>query len=164
MEIRPADPDDAEAIREVARESWGTDYPGIVSRETIPDTVEEWYDPDRLREEVETPGVVVPVAEAGGEVVGFAHAVVSTESWTGAILRLYVHPDHRREGIGTQLLEATVDRLRDRNAERIEAMVLADNEAGNEFYRAAGFEREDTGETVIGDEPHQEHRYVFRED
>jgi ribosomal protein S18 acetylase RimI-like enzyme len=162
MRIRSADAGDVDAIRGIAHCSWERDYPGIANRETIDDRVEEWYGNDRMRSAVADPGTVVLVADAGDEVVGFAHAAVSTETWTGSILRLYVDPDRRGEGVGSELLDATIDELRDRDCERIEAMVLADNEPGNEFYRAAGFERVATGETVIGDGRHEEHRYAYR--
>jgi ribosomal protein S18 acetylase RimI-like enzyme len=162
MEVRSADAGDVDAIRGIARRSWQRDYPGIASRETIDDRVEEWYGSDRMRAAVADPGTVVLVADAGDAVVGFAHATVSMETWTGSILRLYVDPDRRGEGLGGTLLDATVEKLGDRDCERIEAMVLADNELGNEFYRAAGFERVATGETVIGDGRHEEHRYVYR--
>jgi hypothetical protein len=41
-------------------------------------------------------------------------------------------------------------------------MVLAENDAGNGFYLGAGFERVGTEETSVGEERHEEHRYVYR--
>jgi ribosomal protein S18 acetylase RimI-like enzyme len=161
MELRLADPEDADAIREVARAAWETDYPDVVSRETVLDAVDEWYDPDALRESIGTAGTVVVVAD-DGDVVGFAHAVLSTETWTGAILRSYVHPDRRGGGVGSRLVERTVGELRARDCERIEAMALAANEVGDGFYRSAGFECVATEATTIGGEVHDEHRYVYR--
>lgn len=162
MEVRTADAEDVEAIRGIARRSWEADYPEVASRETIDDRVEEWYGSDRMRAAVGDSATVILVADADGEVVGFAHAAVSTETWTGSILRLYVDPDRRGEGVGSTLLDDTIDELRDRDCDRVEAMVLSANEPGNEFYRGAGFERVATGETVIGDGHHEEHRYVYR--
>lgn len=161
MEIRPATVDDAAAIHQVARESWEGDYPDIVTRETIPDGVEEWYGETRVREDVTDPSKVVLVADDGGDVVGFSHAVLSTSEWTGTLLRLYVHPDARREGVGTGLLDRTVETLLAEGADRVRAFVLAANDRGNEFYRSAGFEHVDAGRTRIGEEFFDENVYEY---
>jgi len=173
MNVRPATVDDAGSIRAVARRSWEHDYPDIVSRETLSETVEDWYDPDDVREAIRDPLALVLVAlepgrqprdESGsrtdGRIVGFSHGILGTEEWTGSILRLYVSPEVRRRGIGSELLERTVDALLAEGAERIQAMVLSANERGNDFYRSAGFEAVDSGRTRIGDEYHEETVYV----
>jgi ribosomal protein S18 acetylase RimI-like enzyme len=162
MTIRPAEPDDAESIRSVARRSWERDYPDTVSRETITDTVGEWYASDTVEAASSDAGTVLLVAESDDEVVGFVHAAISTGSSVGSILRLYVDPDSRGEGVGSTLLTETIDRLQGRDCDRIEAMVLAENDAGNGFYLGAGFERVGTEETSVGEERHEEHRYVYR--
>ncbi|WP_255198715.1 GNAT family N-acetyltransferase [Halorarius litoreus] len=158
MSIREATRDDIEAIREVARHSWAADPPAVVSRETVTDRVDEWYAPDRLADDIARPRALVLVADEGG-VVGFSHAVLSAA--TGHVLRLYVDPDHRGRGLGGELLTATRDALFDRGAETLQAMVLTENEPGNAFYRAFGFEPVGEAETTIGGEPHPETTYVL---
>lgn len=158
MDMRSAGGGDIEGIRTVARRSWETDYPDILSRETIDETVEEWYSPERLEFAIESDGVHVIVASDDG-VIGFAHAVSERE--TGTLLRLYVDPEHRGQGIGTGLLEATCDTLADEDCTRVEAMVLEGNEPGNAFYRDFGFEPERENETTIGGETHDEVVYAL---
>lgn len=157
MDIRRATVEDAAAINRIARRSWESDYPGIVSRETVTDTVEEWYDTEGVAQEVDRPDVVLLVAETD-DVIGFVHGIWDRDD--GHILRLYVDPDHRREHVGSELLERAVDELTDRSVERVKATVLADNDLGNQFYSERGFERVDTAETRIGDELYPEHVYV----
>lgn len=159
MTVREAAVDDVEAIREVATSSWETDYPDILSRESVEAGVDEWYSSDRLHETVVDPWPAVLLAEADGEVVGFVHATATGDE--GAILRLYVDPDHRRDGHGRRLVEAIREELAVYDVDRISAMVLAENPLGNAFYRALGFEKTDEGETRIGGEPHPENRYVL---
>ncbi|MDL5360537.1 GNAT family N-acetyltransferase [Halalkalicoccus sp. NIPERK01] len=159
MELREADEGDIAGIRGVARRSWETDYPDILSRETIAETVEEWYTPDRLAFDIGSDDAHVLVASVDGSVIGFAHAV--GESGTGTLLRLYVDPDHRGAGVGTRLLSATCDRLAGVGCTDVEAMVLAENGPGNAFYRGFGFEPEREGETTIGDETHDEVVYAL---
>jgi len=160
MSVRTATTDDIEAIRRVARDSWETDYPEILSRETVDSGFEEWYGADQIRQTVDDPLTIVPVAETADAVVGFAHAVLDGE--VGTILRLYVHPDHRREGVGRTLFSETEARLDDHDVELIRAMVLAPNDPGNEFYEQLGFERVDSAETTIGDETFTENTYERR--
>lgn len=174
MEFREATVDDVEALREVARRSWARDP--ALTRETATESVEEWYDDWHLRAAVGAADEVVLVADDGdgsdgaaedegnGGVVGFSHSVVDLPD--GTVLRLYVDPDHRREGVGTALLDRTREALASRGVERVRGFVLTANDPGNAFYRAAGFERVDEGVTVIGGERYDEAVYerVSRED
>ncbi|WP_255191319.1 GNAT family N-acetyltransferase [Natronobeatus ordinarius] len=163
MEYRDAGRDDVEAIQRIARASWERDYPDILSRETAAaEAVEEWYGREAIERELETPGSALLVAEDDDEVVGFSHAVVSGGEAT--ILRVYVHPAYRHEGVGSGLLERTIDEATDRAAERVRAMVLSANEPGDAFYRSVGFEPVDTGETVIDGEPYEETVYELGND
>ncbi|GAA0462702.1 GNAT family N-acetyltransferase [Halococcus dombrowskii] len=158
MTIREAATDDAEAITAIARESWSHDYPDILSRDTAEQGVEEWYAPETIRTEIDSDDAVVPVAEHDGEMVGFAHAVADETG--GTVLRVYVAPDHRGDGIGSDLLDHARQRLVDRGAGRLRAMVLAENEPGNEFYRRLGFELRERNETRIGGEIYRENVYL----
>jgi ribosomal protein S18 acetylase RimI-like enzyme len=158
VSFRGATADDVAAVREVARDCWERDYPGVVSREAIREGVAEWYDADRLRRSLTDDDEFVVLAEDdAGDVCAFAHAAVDGD--IGTVLRLYVHPEYRGEGVGSDLLAETVDRLREASATRLRAMVLAGNGPGNEFYRAAGFESKGDSETIIAGEPYDERVY-----
>lgn len=157
MPIRRAGADDAEAIRAVARASWTADYPTILSRETAESGVDEWYEPAQLRTELDRPATCVFVAEQEGDVVGFVHALWNREE--GVVFRVYVHPDHRGAGLGTDLVEHVRTAMESRGATHLTAMVLADNEIGQGFYESLGFERVGEGETTIGGESYGEYSY-----
>ncbi|WP_224333324.1 GNAT family N-acetyltransferase [Haloprofundus halobius] len=157
MEIRPANTDDIEAIQRVARLSWEATYHDILSAETVEETVSEWYSEETLSEALGKPGTAFLVAEGDGEIVGFCHGVVEAER--GDIVRLYVDPDHWREGVGSALYERLRSDLEDFNMSELEAIVLADNEMGNEFYRHLGFEKAGEGEVTMGGESYREHVY-----
>ena len=159
MTIRTAAEDDVDAIGRVAERSWAVDYPDILTSETAEAAVNEWYDADRIAEELAAERTLLFVAEADGPVVGFSHATWNDAE--GYILRTYVHPDHRGEGFGRGLLTATRDALESRGVERVNAMVLAENGPGNAFYERFGFERVDRSETEVGGESYRENRYVL---
>ena len=155
-----AQPDDIDAIRGVAKASWEHDYPEILSRESVETALNDWYSRDRLREELADPWTHIYVAADGdGSVVGFAHGVLDGEA--GNILRIYVRPDARRRGIGEALFDRVRHELRRHDIARLNAMVLADNELGNEFYADRGFELADRAETTIGGERFGENTYVL---
>lgn len=167
MSLRTATPEDIDDIRTVAKASWDTDYPDILSRESIEDGFDEWYSPDQIRDSLTWANTLLLVAERDDRIVGFAHAVWEREETggddpqrkEGDILRLYVHPEHRDEGLGRKLFEATREELVDAGVTVLRAMVLENNALGNDFYAGFGFELEDTREISIGDETYQEHTY-----
>ncbi len=159
MDIRLATEDDLDGINRVARASWEADYPEILSRETVSAGVDEWYGAAALADEIGWAHTLVFVAVTDGDIVGFVHAMWSGDE--GHVLRLYVHPDHRREGVGAALLDRTRTELFDRDIERIDAMVLADNDLGKAFYERFGFEVADESETTIGGERYRETRYTL---
>lgn len=169
MDTRVATGADVDAVRRVARRSWETDYEGVLTRETATQAVNEWYAPNRIEAELDDDRTLLLVAErtADGEegeeraVVGFAHATWNEETAEGYILRLYTHPDHRREGVGRALLERARDELSGRGVERINAMVLAANDPGAAFYERFGFGFVDESRTTIGDETYPESRYAL---
>lgn len=158
MNIRQATEEDIEAIRKVAEAAWENDYPEILSRETVDAGVEEWYELENIEADLKMHDAILLVAEVDDEVVGFAHAIWARR--TGHILRVYVLPDYRQRGIGGELLASVRDTLLRRGADRIQAMVLAENEQGNAFYESFGFEKVDEGETLIGDKSYKENVYV----
>ena len=160
MAIRSATTGDAEDIKRVAETSWRADYPEILSRETAEEAVEEWYDPERLEDEINRDDALLPVVETeDGDVIGFAQAVWDTQ--TGTILRLYISPGHREQGRGTDLLQWTIDELADQDVDRIQTMVLSENELGNDFYQEFGFEKTGESQTVIGDGTYRENTYTL---
>ena len=161
MNVRQATASDAGAIRRVAERSWEHDYPEIMSRETISEGVEQWYDVEQIESELDREDTTILVAEVDDDVVGFSHAVREDPDGDEAdVLRLYIDPDHRREGVGSLLVERTRAELFESGVDRIRAMVLADNEVGNAFYRNHGFDRADEAETTIGGESRRENVYV----
>ncbi len=81
------------------------------------------------------------VADIAGEVIG--SIIAGWDGWRGHLYRLAVHPAHRRQGVGSALLAAAEGRLAALGARRFDAMVLDDNERGQQLWRAAGYRRQD---------------------
>ena len=157
MEIRPATTDDAANVRQLARNAWHETYGEVLDDETIEETVDQWYADEALADALDRAGTAFLLAEVDGDPVGFCHGVCDGAS--GYVLRLYVDPDHQERGIGTALHEHLRDDLRDLNMRRMYAMVLADNDGGNEFYRELGFEKTSEGVVELGGDRYTENVY-----
>ncbi|MFC7188625.1 GNAT family N-acetyltransferase [Halocatena marina] len=162
MNLRSATVADIPRIQTIAERSWERNY-DVLTRETARETAMEWYNEEKLRTDIERDDARIQVAEADESgIIGFSHSVWGDEETvTGTVLRLYVDPNHRNRGVGSKLLEATRAVLKEHNLEWVEAMVLAANEPGNDFYRSAGFKRIEVAETTIGDDSYSE--YVYRD-
>ena len=112
--------EDRFGIADDARERWENDFP-------------LWLDDETYR---------VYVAEVDGEIAGFATAhrwgppPIYEESSEVSLDELYVRPDDRRDGIGTQLVDAISDWTDRIGARRIRLSVLSANEDARAFWAA----------------------------
>jgi GNAT superfamily N-acetyltransferase len=119
--VRDARPGDVEHVADFASETWdGWDY--------VPDVWEDWLEE----------GVTL-VAESGGTVVGVVHGIARGEE--GWLEGMRVAEEHRREGVGSTLTEAAIERLADEGASVVRCMVFDDNDAAVELLDSLGFER-----------------------
>lgn len=108
IEIREAKGSDAQAISDIFRACYGTDY-------AYPD----FYDLDVLAKLIYTDDAVLLVAEekSSGKLLGTASVICqigANSDLTGEFGRLAVHPDARNLGIGKLLMQGRLERIRDR--------------------------------------------------
>lgn len=151
--VRPAGSRDVPGVQRVARRGWHAAYGDILSEETIEAKLDEWYDPTGIREYVEREDVGYFVAEADGQVLGYASGGPSDEGPdVGFLGAIYVDPDHWGEGIGSRLLDRVEAFLADRGYDRLRFRVLAENDVGTSFYRSRGYEVVEETETELGGE------------
>ncbi|MFP8888778.1 GNAT family N-acetyltransferase [Natrialbaceae archaeon A-CW2] len=85
------------------------------------------------------------VARETETIVGFASVTVEHGSLTldctrGLLSNLYVEPEYRGRGIGTALLEAAENELRERGVDVCTLEAMARNESACRFYREAGYD------------------------
>jgi ribosomal protein S18 acetylase RimI-like enzyme len=81
------------------------------------------------------------LGELGGELVGTV--IAGFDGWRCHLYRLAVHPERRRQGIGSALLAAAEERFVRLGGRRGDAMVLQRNETAHRAWRAAGYAPEE---------------------
>jgi ribosomal protein S18 acetylase RimI-like enzyme len=142
--VRLARETDAPAVGLVQAEVWRAAYAAV-----LPADVVATFQPQAFarawRDSLSKPpeGVYrLLVACAGEQVVGFAAIGPSQDpdagQVTGELLALGVHPQARRVGHGSRLLNAAVDTLRGAGAETLHAWLLASDEGTRAFLTSAG--------------------------
>lgn len=142
--VRIARPGDVPAVGLVQAAVWRDAYTAVLS----PEVLEQFEGPAFARvwraslATRPSPRHELLVACAGEQVVGFAavgpSADADADDAQGELLALGVHPDARRAGHGSRLLNAAVDTLRGRQFERLTGWVLREDEATRAFLVASG--------------------------
>jgi len=100
-----------------------------------------------LLSQVEREGMLVIVAEGDGEVIGYAYAGMEGNDYmalrgpAGVLYDLVVDPAHRRQGIGSALMEAALNRLRELGAPRVLLFTADKNHGAQAMFDRAGFRR-----------------------
>ncbi|MFK0048755.1 GNAT family N-acetyltransferase [Streptomyces sp. NPDC090741] len=77
------------------------------------------------------------LARREGELVGTV--IAGFDGWRCHLYRLAVHPDRRRQGVGSALLAAAEERFRELGGRRADAMVLDRNERAHGAWAAGGY-------------------------
>ena len=94
-------------------------------------------------------GGEVTVLFAGEAPDGFAQLRFRPSLYTGALdaylEELYVVPERRGRGLGRALLEAAMDRARERGAAHIDLGTSEDDAAARALYKSAGFTNREGG-------------------
>ena len=103
-------------------------------------------DPDRWYTLVEDPAVLMLIAEEDGELVGFSTSGESRDADAGAgvgeVRSFFVAAARWRSGVGSALLVAALDSLRERGCTEATLWSFEANERANAFYEARGFRRD----------------------
>jgi len=137
--IRTAAPSDVPVIRQLVQE--------LAVYEREPDAVEATEADLRAALFGPDPVASCPVAELGGQVVGFALWYRTFSTWTGRpglwLEDLFVRPEARGGGLGKALLAVLAQVCVEQGWTRFEWWVLDWNEPAQGFYRSLGARPED---------------------
>jgi ribosomal protein S18 acetylase RimI-like enzyme len=147
VHVRPARPADEQAIGRLGAMLVAEHYQFDPQRflAPVPDLAERYG--QFLISQLERPGMIVLTAERDSEVVGYAYAALEGNDYmalrgpAGAFYDLVVDPAHRRQGIGTVLLEAALAELERLGAPRVVLFTAEMNHGAQSMFAGVGFRR-----------------------
>ena len=134
--LRPAEPADVAAVRELLVETWHDTYDPMIGAERVTAVTNSWHSIEALARQIDMPNALFLVAELGDRIVGHAFARL-LEGSVVLLNRLYVLPSFQRRGVGSALLSEIIARFPDARLLRLD--VEAKNDKGLSFYRREGF-------------------------
>ncbi len=123
------------------REAGPHDIDAVVQLWQYCELTRPWNDPTGDFDlALSNPTSAILLAEYGRELVGTV--MTGFDGHRGWIYYLGISPNHRKQGIASQLMDAAASWLADRKCPKIELMVRSGNAAA-EFYAKAGWEKQD---------------------
>ena len=140
LAFRPAAPKDAESVARLHADSWRRHYRGAYSDAFLDGDIEG----DRFQvwtSRLSTPDGTTStiLAEIENRLIGFVHLIFDCDAEYGTLLdNLHVVVDHKRQGIGTQLMSRAAGAVAVRGVGGLYLWVLEQNVAAQAFYQARG--------------------------
>ncbi len=139
IDIRKAEPRDADAIADVHQEAWRGAYSGIIPYRTLTAMINRrgpgWW-ANAIRR-----AATVLVVEIGGKIVGYATIGRNRArelKQQGEIYELYLRPEYQGIGLGTRLFAAARRTLVDHGLKGMVVWALEDNDNALAFYAGTG--------------------------
>jgi ribosomal protein S18 acetylase RimI-like enzyme len=100
-----------------------------------------------LGTQLKVQNIVILVAERDGEVIGYTYSGVEGTDYmslrgpAGVMYDIVVDPDHRQQGVGRMLVDATLAALKSKGAPRVVLSTAERNAAAQRLFDRAGFRR-----------------------
>jgi ribosomal protein S18 acetylase RimI-like enzyme len=153
--IRPFEPDDRDELERL-QNAFGDEIASMdpLSRVIRTEGYGRFYVAKMLDEAANGMGIVL-ISEEGahGRIGGYGAGIIRERSdddvyqvipfHDGEVTELYVVPEARSRGIGTQLVRAFEAWFREKNCGAVHIEVFAPNEGAMRFYRRLGYEPRD---------------------
>lgn len=136
--IRKAVMADINEIQQVAIDTWHDTYEGLIPRDIQDLFLSKAYSHEMMATRLQC--TLLLVAVEGGRVIGFAN--FQQKESDANLTAIYIDPKHQGKKVGSKLLQAGLDQLKDISKLYVE--VERDNAIGEAFYKAKGF-------TLIGE-------------
>ena len=169
MILRPAKPEDAEALAALGRHSFCAAFEHLYRREDLDPFLEQVYSTGAVAGEIADPGIVHRLAAdtMDGPLTGYCK--LRYPSWYAkdcdaqnpiSLGQLYTDPDRTGEGIGAALMDWAIAEAHQRGHDAIQLSVWSENDGAQKFYRRYGFEHVCDTEFWVGQ--HCDHEYLWQ--
>ncbi len=164
INIRRAEPADAQIIASVQTASWRTTYATLIPMQFLAnmdvnrraEVWHTWLTDASLRQ------CIFVAEDADGQVVGFASGGPERDAnpiYKGELSAIYILDAYHGQGIGRHLVQAVVEWLNQNHYHTMLIWVLAGNTTGIGFYEAIGGQRIASKNIEIGGATLEEYCY-----
>ena len=141
--IRPAHEGDLPAISEIHVRSWQSAYVGIVPDQILQAKDVPAHETMWRGMLGRYPGNLLVAVDERASVLGFSYVAAVTDQpddlpYDGRVYALHVGPHLKRQGIGSQLFDAAIDRLRDLRCGSIIVWTFKELAPSRRFYEQHG--------------------------
>lgn len=162
MQIRRFSKEDAiDEVSRVYAQSWKATYIGIVPQAYLDGIPENRWSKFLVNERSN-----LWIAREENQIIGastYARSRDQQYSDWGEIISLYLIPSYLHQGIGTKLLQASMNELFPMGFHRLFLWVLEENHSARRFYEKNGFRfNGDVIQSIIGGKPLKEIRYIYQ--
>ena len=146
MNLRPALPEDAEALAKLGRDSFVAAFAHLYDPADLDAFLAAHKTPASYRRAIEDPSRRICLAEEGGRLVGFCivrrpseFAEHSDALRPISLQQLYCAPGEAGKGIGARLIDWALAEARALEADAVQLSVWAGNHGAQRFYARHGF-------------------------
>ena len=154
--VRLAVSDDVEAIAELGAITFAKAYGDIVLASDMQGYLAEFFNPERLKQEINSKSASYFVAESDEGVVGYAKLAETqrpaqlTDERVIELIRLYVRPGFYGRGIGSHLLQAVKQHAVNSGYSGLWLRVWEKNSGAIRMYERDGFKQLSSEPYFIG--------------
>jgi RimJ/RimL family protein N-acetyltransferase len=133
--LRLMGPSDRDAVLALARSLPPHDLLFLRTDITQPDVVDEWI------ANIKAGRTATVLAEAGGQLAGYALVHLNDALWTRHVgeIRMIVHPDYRRSGLGRQLAAEIFALAKSLGLGKLTAQMTPDQRGARATFERLGF-------------------------
>ena len=162
--IRWAQEKDAQALGELHTASWQAAYKGIIPTEVL-NNLDAERRTQKFKEAIKENKEETAVLLVEDKVVGFITLGKNRDEdcgpGTGEIWGIYLHPEYYNQGLGSELIQWGIKKLKKRGYKKITLWVLKDNESSRKFYEKKNFIFDGTVGEIKKGKTIKKVRYVY---
>ena len=141
MHTRIAEPSDWTAIEHLVIESFEPiTWARTLDERFGPLNGLAWRDRWKLRLSKIFQEQIILIGVIDGEIAGVSTSTIDSRPALAYIDILAVSPNYQKQGLGREMLRATIAELQRRGAQFVNLDCLTNNEKANELYQSEGFE------------------------
>ncbi|NIM93662.1 MAG: GNAT family N-acetyltransferase [Anaerolineales bacterium] len=148
--IQRANVKEVQEIKQVLSETWVDTYGSFLPKDTIQKVTTVWHNPEQLVSQIQNPDVFFGVAKDEGNTIRGLVTARKLGDDMVVIDRMYVSPQYQRKGIGSRLLEESINAFP--GIKKFLLEVEEQNTKGLSFYQKHGFKEVSRKEERVEDE------------